>query len=162
MIFVANLHFRRLITKYGRREVTDRVLIFFAAIFFFACVFYVLRKRVLGPLDPFSLLWCQCYKTFVLCYWLCGQNKPVSIFGWPNMCSWYRCVPLYIKSSTLLPNLQVLDWPEKNLPEMNRLALGMGEVGKQRWLNEKKCMEQYVISVFMRQDGFWNSHLSII
>jgi len=87
MIFVANLHFRRLITKYGRREVTDRVLIFFAAIFFFACVFYVLRKRVLGPLDPFSLLWCQCYKTFVLCYWLCGQNKPVSIFGWPNMCS---------------------------------------------------------------------------
>ena len=48
---------RRLITKYGRREVTDRVLIFFAALFFFACVFYVLRKRVLGPLDPFALLW---------------------------------------------------------------------------------------------------------
>jgi hypothetical protein len=37
--------------------VTDRVLIFFAALFFFACVFYVLRKRILGPLDPFSLMW---------------------------------------------------------------------------------------------------------
>ena len=33
------------------------MLIFFAALFFFACVFYVLRKRVLGPLDPFALLW---------------------------------------------------------------------------------------------------------
>lgn len=48
---------RKLITKYGRRETTDRVLIFFAFCFFFACVFYVLRKRVLGPLDPFSLMW---------------------------------------------------------------------------------------------------------
>ncbi|TRY76569.1 hypothetical protein TCAL_00133 [Tigriopus californicus] len=48
---------RKLITKYGRRETTDRVLIFFAFAFFFACVFYILRKRVLGPLDPFSLIW---------------------------------------------------------------------------------------------------------
>ncbi len=48
---------RKLINKYGRRETTDRVLIFFAFAFFFACVFYVLRKRVLGPLDPFSLAW---------------------------------------------------------------------------------------------------------
>jgi protein transport protein SEC20 len=48
---------RKLITKFGRRETTDRVLIFFAFAFFFACVFYVLRKRVLGPLDPFALVW---------------------------------------------------------------------------------------------------------
>ena len=48
---------RKLITKYGRRETTDRVLIFFAFCFFFAVVFYILRKRVLGPLDPFSLAW---------------------------------------------------------------------------------------------------------
>lgn len=49
---------RKLISKYGRRETTDRVLIFFAFAFFFACVLYVLRKRVpLGPLDPFTILW---------------------------------------------------------------------------------------------------------
>ena len=48
---------RMLITKYGRRETTDRVLIFFAFAFFFAVVFYILRKRVLGPLDPFSLIY---------------------------------------------------------------------------------------------------------
>jgi len=48
---------RRLINKYGRRETTDKVLIFFAFAFFFACVFYILRKRVLGPLDPFSIAW---------------------------------------------------------------------------------------------------------
>ena len=29
----------------------------FAFAFFFACVFYVLRKRVLGPLDPITLAW---------------------------------------------------------------------------------------------------------
>lgn len=48
---------KKLISKYGRRGVTDRVLILFAVAFFFACVFYVLRKRVLGPLDPFTLIW---------------------------------------------------------------------------------------------------------
>ena len=40
-----------------RRGVTDQFLILMAAAFFFAVVFYILRKRVLGPLDPFSLLW---------------------------------------------------------------------------------------------------------
>jgi hypothetical protein len=48
---------KKLITKYGRREVTDRVLILFAAAFFFAVVFIILRKRVFGPLDPFPLIW---------------------------------------------------------------------------------------------------------
>jgi len=48
---------RRLITKYARRETTDKVLILFAVAFFFAVVFYILRKRVLGPLDPFALVW---------------------------------------------------------------------------------------------------------
>ena len=48
---------RKLITKYVRRGVTDQVLIFLAAAFFFAVVFYILRKRVLGPFDPFSLIW---------------------------------------------------------------------------------------------------------
>ncbi|XP_040574286.1 vesicle transport protein SEC20 [Lepeophtheirus salmonis] len=37
---------RKLITKYGRREVTDRVLIFLAVAFFFAIVFYIVRKRM--------------------------------------------------------------------------------------------------------------------
>lgn len=50
-------HSRKLITKYGRRETTDKFLIFFTAVLFFAVVFYVLRKRVLGPLDPFALVW---------------------------------------------------------------------------------------------------------
>ena len=40
-----NLQGRKLISKYGRRETTDRFLIFFAFAFFWACVFYVLRKR---------------------------------------------------------------------------------------------------------------------
>ena len=48
---------RRLITKYARREVTDRVLILFAVAFYFAVVLYILRKRVLGPLDPIALIW---------------------------------------------------------------------------------------------------------
>ncbi len=49
---------RKLISKYGRRETTDRVLIFFAFAFFWACVLYVLRKRVpLGPLDPLTIIW---------------------------------------------------------------------------------------------------------
>ena len=48
---------KRLITKYARRETTDKVLILFAVAFFFAVVFYILRKRVLGPLDPFALVW---------------------------------------------------------------------------------------------------------
>ena len=48
---------RRLITKFGRRETTDRLLILLAAAFFFSVVFYVLKKRVFGPLDPFELLW---------------------------------------------------------------------------------------------------------
>ena len=46
---------RKLITKYGRRETTTHVLIFVAFCFFFACVFHILRKRVLGPLDPMLL-----------------------------------------------------------------------------------------------------------
>lgn len=48
---------RRLITKFGRRETTDRLLILLAAAFFFSVVFYILKKRVFGPLDPFELLW---------------------------------------------------------------------------------------------------------
>ena len=48
---------KKLITKYARRMDTDRVLILFAAAFFFAVVFYILRKRVLGPFDPFALIW---------------------------------------------------------------------------------------------------------
>lgn len=48
---------KKLITKFARRMDTDRVLIAIAACFFFAVVFYILRKRVLGPLDPFALIW---------------------------------------------------------------------------------------------------------
>jgi protein transport protein SEC20 len=37
---------RKLLSKYGRREVTDRVLIFFALAFFFGCCLYVILKRL--------------------------------------------------------------------------------------------------------------------
>merc|ERR1712034_230652 len=45
---------RKLITKYARREFTDKVLIMFALAFFFAVVLYILRKRLFptyGPLE---------------------------------------------------------------------------------------------------------------
>ena len=38
----------RLITKYQRRELTDKVLIFLGLVFFFGVVLYILRKRGLG------------------------------------------------------------------------------------------------------------------
>lgn len=37
---------KTLLQKYGRREVTDRVLIVLAVIFFFTCILYVLQKRL--------------------------------------------------------------------------------------------------------------------
>lgn len=37
---------RKLLFKYGRREITDKVLIFIALAFFFACVLYVVTKRL--------------------------------------------------------------------------------------------------------------------
>jgi len=45
---MANLivHSRKLLTKYGRREVTDKVLIVLALMFFFGCVLYVMTKRL--------------------------------------------------------------------------------------------------------------------
>ena len=36
----------KLLGKYGRREVTDKVLLALAFAFFFACVFYILQKRL--------------------------------------------------------------------------------------------------------------------
>jgi len=45
---------KKLITKYMRREFTDKVLILFALAFFFAVVLYILRKRLFpsyGPLE---------------------------------------------------------------------------------------------------------------
>lgn len=38
----------RLITKYQRRELTDKVLIFLGLVLFFGVVLYILRKRGLG------------------------------------------------------------------------------------------------------------------
>lgn len=35
-----------LLAKYGRRELTDKVLLFFAFAFFFACVLYIVYKRL--------------------------------------------------------------------------------------------------------------------
>ncbi|GFU34431.1 hypothetical protein NPIL_251361 [Nephila pilipes] len=37
---------KTLLQKYGRREVTDKVLIVFAVIFFITCVFYIVQKRL--------------------------------------------------------------------------------------------------------------------
>lgn len=39
---------RKLLSKYNRREFTDKVLIFLALVFFFACALYVLIKRALS------------------------------------------------------------------------------------------------------------------
>lgn len=40
------VHSKKILMKYGRREVTDKVLIFLALAFFFACVIYVVMKRL--------------------------------------------------------------------------------------------------------------------
>ena len=37
---------KKLITKYGRRELTDKLLIFIALVFFFATVLYILKRRL--------------------------------------------------------------------------------------------------------------------
>ncbi|KAI1305965.1 Vesicle transport protein SEC20 [Halotydeus destructor] len=37
---------RKLLFKYGRREITDKVLIFLALAFFYGCVLYVITKRL--------------------------------------------------------------------------------------------------------------------
>lgn len=36
----------KLLKKYGRRECTDKMLLFFAFAFFLACVFYIVQKRL--------------------------------------------------------------------------------------------------------------------
>ena len=38
----------KLLSKYGRRELTDNVLFLLAFAFFFACVLYVVKKRLWG------------------------------------------------------------------------------------------------------------------
>merc|ERR1719378_1043061 len=47
---------RKLITKYGRREFTDKVLIVFALAFFFAVVLYILRKRLFPTYGPIEII----------------------------------------------------------------------------------------------------------
>merc|ERR1712013_908066 len=47
---------KKLITKYGRREFTDKVLIVFAVAFFFAVVLYILRKRLFPTYGPIELV----------------------------------------------------------------------------------------------------------
>jgi len=47
---------RRLITKYARREFTDKVLILFALAFFFAVVLYILRKRLFPTYGPIEVI----------------------------------------------------------------------------------------------------------
>merc|ERR1712034_9820 len=47
---------KKLITKYGRREFTDKVLIIFALAFFFAVVLYILRKRLFPTYGPIEVV----------------------------------------------------------------------------------------------------------
>jgi len=47
---------RKLISKYARRELTDKVLIVIALAFFFAVVLYILRKRVFPGYGPLELV----------------------------------------------------------------------------------------------------------
>ncbi|KAK3084848.1 hypothetical protein FSP39_020131 [Pinctada imbricata] len=37
---------KKLLSKYGRRQITDKLLIFLALVFFFASVLYIVKKRV--------------------------------------------------------------------------------------------------------------------
>jgi protein transport protein SEC20 len=39
---------RVILTKYGRREVTEKFLILLALIFFYSCVIYVISNRFIG------------------------------------------------------------------------------------------------------------------
>jgi len=47
---------RKLITKYARREFTDKILIAFALAFFFAVVLYILRKRLFPTFGPIEVI----------------------------------------------------------------------------------------------------------
>merc|ERR1712032_1327856 len=47
---------RKLITKYARREFTDKILIAFALAFFFAVVLYILRKRLFPTYGPIEII----------------------------------------------------------------------------------------------------------
>ena len=47
---------RKLITKYARREFTDKILIAFALAFFFAVVLYILRKRLFPSFGPIEII----------------------------------------------------------------------------------------------------------
>jgi len=47
---------RKLITKYARREFTDKVLIAFALAFFFGVVLYILRKRLFPTYGPIEVI----------------------------------------------------------------------------------------------------------
>lgn len=38
----------RLVTKFGRRDVVDKILIFFGLVLFFSVVVYILKKRIFG------------------------------------------------------------------------------------------------------------------
>ena len=38
----------RLIAKFGRRDVVDKILIFFGLVLFFSVVVYILKKRIFG------------------------------------------------------------------------------------------------------------------
>ncbi|UYV60923.1 hypothetical protein LAZ67_1002852 [Cordylochernes scorpioides] len=40
------LNSKKLLTKYNRRELTDKVLLFIAFVFFFACVLYIVKRRL--------------------------------------------------------------------------------------------------------------------
>lgn len=39
---------RSLLTKYGRKAMTDKLFIFLAVVFFFATVLYIVKKRLLS------------------------------------------------------------------------------------------------------------------
>jgi len=41
----------KIITKYGRRELTDKLLIFLALVFFFLSVLYVVKRRLFSPAE---------------------------------------------------------------------------------------------------------------
>lgn len=62
----------KLLSKYGRREFTDKILIFFGFAFFLACSFYVLQKRI---------FWVKLFLTY-LRFFLCPDKNIYINFNW--------------------------------------------------------------------------------
>lgn len=79
------LHSKRLLKKYGRRECTDKILVFFAFTLFVACVLYIVHKRLFWKFNVCMARWIN--------MWLGGRWWAKS-----EMCLWMK-YKLYVNES---------------------------------------------------------------